>query len=109
MEFCPNCNCILLEDRRRKVLVCRKCKFEKSIGVESSQRFVEVLERKSETVIVKDNDPSKERTLPITKAECKRCGNMEAYYWMMQTRSADEPSTRFYRCTKCGTTWREYE
>lgn len=109
MEFCPNCNCILLEDRRRKVLVCRKCKFEKSIGAESVQRFVEVLEKKSETVIVKDNDPSKERTLPITKAECKRCGNMDAYYWMMQTRSADEPSTRFYRCTKCGATWREYE
>ncbi|MCQ8892680.1 MAG: hypothetical protein NQU41_04780, partial [Candidatus Methanosuratincola sp.] len=64
MEFCPNCNCILLEDRKRKVLVCRKCKFEKSIGVESAQRFVEVLERKSETVIVKDSDPSKERTLP---------------------------------------------
>lgn len=109
MEFCPNCNCILLEDRKRKVLVCRKCKLEKSIGSERAQRFVEVLDRKAETVIVKDNDPSEERTLPVTKAECKKCGNMKAYYWMMQTRSADEPSTRFYRCTKCGTTWREYE
>ncbi|MEM4865380.1 MAG: hypothetical protein QXY09_02690 [Acidilobaceae archaeon] len=26
----------------------------------------------------------------------------------MQTRAADEPPTRFYRCTKCGYTWREY-
>jgi len=27
---------------------------------------------------------------------------------MIQTRAADEPPTRFYRCTKCGHTWREY-
>jgi transcription factor S len=50
-----------------------------------------------------------DETLPVTKAECKKCGNVMAYYWMMQTRSADEPSTRFYRCTKCNHTWREYE
>ncbi|MCD6114052.1 MAG: transcription factor S, partial [Thermoprotei archaeon] len=41
--------------------------------------------------------------------ECPKCGNREAYVWMMQTRAADEPPTRFYRCTKCGYTWREYE
>ena len=27
---------------------------------------------------------------------------------MFQTRSADEPTTRFYRCQKCKFTWREY-
>jgi len=46
--------------------------------------------------------------LPVTKAECKKCGS-DGILWMMQTRSADEPSTRFYRCTKCNHTWREYE
>ncbi|MBI2112883.1 transcription factor S, partial [Candidatus Woesearchaeota archaeon] len=25
-----------------------------------------------------------------------------------QTRGADEPETRFFRCTKCNYTWREY-
>jgi DNA-directed RNA polymerase subunit M/transcription elongation factor TFIIS len=29
MEFCPKCKCFLIEDPQRKVLVCRKCKFEK--------------------------------------------------------------------------------
>ncbi|RLG10996.1 MAG: transcription factor S, partial [Thaumarchaeota archaeon] len=40
---------------------------------------------------------------------CPKCGNREAYYWAVQTRSADEPMTRFFRCTKCGYTWREYD
>ncbi|MCK4973458.1 MAG: transcription factor S, partial [Candidatus Heimdallarchaeota archaeon] len=29
--------------------------------------------------------------------------------WMVQTRSADESPTRFFRCTACGETWREYD
>jgi DNA-directed RNA polymerase subunit M len=27
---------------------------------------------------------------------------------MVQTRSIDESMTQFYRCTKCGHTWRDY-
>ncbi|MDP6459515.1 MAG: transcription factor S, partial [Candidatus Hydrothermarchaeota archaeon] len=29
-------------------------------------------------------------------------------WWLLQTRKADESETRFYRCTKCKFTWREY-
>ncbi|MGQ9759519.1 MAG: transcription factor S [Candidatus Methanomethylicaceae archaeon] len=105
MEFCPNCNSILLVDRKRKILLCRKCGYEKDGGCEG-QRFVESINSPKETVIVKSSEG---RVLPITRSECRRCGNLEAYYWMMQTRRADEAPTRFYRCTKCGHTWREYE
>eukprot|EP00127_Corallochytrium_limacisporum_P006461 Clim_evm4s228 gene=Clim_evmTU4s228 len=44
-----------------------------------------------------------------TEAECPKCGNPRAYYRMMQTRSADEPMTVFYRCTnhECAHQWRE--
>jgi len=31
MEFCPKCKSFLIEDPKRKVLVCRSCKFEKPI------------------------------------------------------------------------------
>ncbi|MEM3032488.1 MAG: transcription factor S, partial [Nitrososphaerota archaeon] len=47
--------------------------------------------------------------LPTTHdVECPQCGNNEAKWWTVQTRSADEPMTQFFRCTKCGHTWREY-
>ena len=45
----------------------------------------------------------------ITRALCPKCGNDQAYVWVIQTRRADEPPTRFFRCTKCGYTWREYD
>jgi DNA-directed RNA polymerase subunit M/transcription elongation factor TFIIS len=44
---------------------------------------------------------------PITDTEvCSKCGNNQARWWIVQTDSADEPSTQFFRCTKCHHTWR---
>jgi DNA-directed RNA polymerase subunit M/transcription elongation factor TFIIS len=44
---------------------------------------------------------------PITDSvECPKCGNKHAFWWIVQTDSADEPSTQFFRCTKCNHTWR---
>lgn len=42
-------------------------------------------------------------------AQCpmKECGATDAYYMEMQTRSADEASTRMYKCSKCGHRWNE--
>jgi DNA-directed RNA polymerase subunit M len=55
--------------------------------------------------VVSDEGPA----LPIVDAKCKKCGHGKAYYWEQQTRAADEPATRFYRCTSCKATWREYK
>jgi DNA-directed RNA polymerase subunit M len=46
--------------------------------------------------------------LPKTKYDCKKCGHNQAFFWTLQTRSSDEPETRFYKCTKCNTVNREY-
>ncbi len=73
----------------------------------------------AESVIIteKNKQESKEVSIvekeevinPIVEAECKKCGNRSAEYWEVQTRSSDEPPTRFLKCTKCRHTWREYK
>lgn len=57
---------------------------------------------------VMDPDPDGPQVLPTTSIECPKCKNGIAFWWMLQTRSADEATTQFYRCTKCSHTWRNY-
>jgi len=47
-------------------------------------------------------------TFPIVAEKCKVCGNDKAYFWTTQTRAGDEAETKFFKCTKCEKTWREY-
>ncbi len=89
--------------------VCQSCGYEK--GYEHSNlRFVsEVKEKKKEIVVIDEKAQEEiDKVYSKTIAECPKCGNREAYYWFLQTRRSDEPPTRFYRCTKCNYTWREY-
>ena len=38
---------------------------------------------------------------------CSKCGHNEAFFHQVQTRSADEPMTEFYKCVNCGHKWKE--
>ncbi len=68
------------------------------------QKKKEALEKN--LIIVKKED--KISVLPKVKEICPKCDHNEAETWQIQTRSADEPSTHFFRCLKCKFTWREY-
>jgi len=48
-------------------------------------------------------------SLSKTKVTCPKCGGSEAFWWMQQTRAADEASTRFFKCVRCEHVWREYD
>lgn len=85
--------------------VCRKCGYEKA--VEEDKQLVLVSKGSKEEVPVIEGENVK--TLPTTEAVCPACGNREAYWWLRQLRAADESEVRFFRCTKCGKTWREYD
>lgn len=109
VKFCPKCGNMMVPDRKRGVFVCRKCGYEEPINSEDAKayRVTKKVEHKpDEGVVVVEKDI---RTLPIAKVKCPKCGNGEAYWWELQTRAGDEPSTIFYKCTKCGYTWRSYE
>ena len=39
---------------------------------------------------------------------CPKCEHNRAYFMQMQTRSADEPMTTFYKCCECGHRWKDW-
>lgn len=106
MEFCPNCGKVLTLTKKSDtiVLVCKKCGFEKSV----EKAVVQVAPKKKSKALRVEKEVPEDEVLPTTDALCPECGNNKAYWWTVQTRSADEPMTTFFRCTRCRYTWREY-
>lgn len=87
------------------VLECGKCgSIIEGIKAEDYKLVREVEQKKMEPAVIE----GKQINLPTARVTCPSCGNDKAYWWMLQTRGADEPSTRFYRCVECGHVWREY-
>jgi len=101
MKFCPKCEVRL--KKSSTTAICPKCGYSESSAKEIKKETKEELSKFN----VVEGDEGKE-TLSTIKIDCEKCGNNEAVWWMLQTRSADEPTTQFYRCTKCRHTWRNY-
>jgi DNA-directed RNA polymerase subunit M/transcription elongation factor TFIIS len=47
-------------------------------------------------------------TICLVQCENPECDSQLAWFYQLQTRSADEPPTSFYKCTKCSKQWRTY-
>lgn len=104
MQFCNKCGTLMMPKGKR--FYCRKCKTFK-LATSPKELLVKekVNHEPTDEVYVAD---TKSQVLPTVTEECPKCQNKQAYYWFEQTRSLDEPATRFFRCTKCKQTWREY-
>ncbi|MHC1624505.1 MAG: transcription factor S [Methermicoccaceae archaeon] len=104
MKFCPKCKSIMIPDKNGN-MVCRKCGYME--GDEGGPAMVSRVEIEEHEISVLEDDEGV--GLPTIKVQCPECGNNLAYWWLRQLRSADESEVRFFRCTKCGKTWREYD
>ena len=106
MEFCPKCE-VRLKKNNDGLLSCPKCQFVKGKSADTIKEKSE--EVNSEFLVMDESDLNQakelESTVPI---DCEKWHNKEGVSWTFQTRSADEPETKFYRCTKCNHTWRDY-
>lgn len=105
LMFCPKCASLMFPEKGR--LHCNSCGYERSFsGKDATTTKVSRTgkEKPSETLVLDEIT----ETLPKTRVECPKCGHYEAFWVMRQTRAADEPTTRIYRCVKCQHTWREY-
>ncbi len=111
VEFCPECSSLL----RRKtmdgntILACR-CGYTKELddNKEEIERKIELKKKELENNLIIVSEEDKVSVLPKVDMICPKCNHKEAETWQEQTRSADEPSTHFFRCLKCKFTWREY-
>jgi transcription factor S len=103
MQFCPKCKSILVPKMqgKKRVIAC-SCGYVDKKG--ETEPLVEKVKAAEDIKVVSETDDS----LPTAKARCTECGHDEAYFWLQQTRAGDEPETRFFKCTKCKHTWRDY-
>lgn len=95
MLFCPKCGNLL---RPSDGIMKCSCGYSQEEGKvtekKKSKRKVEVVQKKE--------------SYPAVDGECPKCKHNKLYNWSLQTRSSDEPETQFFKCVKCGHTWREY-
>jgi DNA-directed RNA polymerase subunit M len=113
MNFCPDCGMRLVLTRKTEnnhsesYLACSKCNYQRRVTSIKALVIKPTEQLNPEEVLVIDGEIANLRTMPTTRVECPKCGNMEAFWWMVQTRGADESTTQFFRCTQCKNTWRE--
>ena len=108
MKFCPKCETRLRLKFDENQVVCPKCGFtisEQESTVTINVSNVTTQEHNALRVLDAENNTE---VLPTINIECPKCNNNLAVWWMLQTRSADEATTQFFRCTKCNHTWRNY-
>ena len=104
MKFCPKCEVKL--KKGDSGLECSKCGYIEGAKIVKKKKSITEEEPDFSLLAFEGNEG--EDTNPTVKIDCEKCGHGEAVAWMFQTRSADEPTTRFYRCQKCKYTWRDY-
>ncbi|KAG0093394.1 DNA-directed RNA polymerase III subunit RPC10 [Podila epicladia] len=107
MYFCPTCSNLLLvqSDGAQQQLYCQTCPYIYPVVKTIVQR--KTLDRKQVDDVLGSDEAW--ANVDQTEASCPRCEHDRAYYMQIQTRSADEPMTTFYKCTelKCGWQWKE--
>ena len=111
MKFCPKCDSRLRNRQEDQTLTCLKCGHiivsDNNKSTASIVSTVSSYDYSDDTLKILDSDRPIEG-LPTTNIECPKCQNNLAFWWMLQTRSADEATTQLYRFTKCSHTWRNY-
>ncbi len=106
IKFCPKCGSILRPKKEEdKVVMFCSCGHTEKAEATSINDDSKVKKEEVEVEVVEKEI----EILPVCKADCPDCGNEDAYYWLIQTRAADEAATKFLKCTKCKHTWRDYD
>lgn len=115
MQFCETCDSLLqpkkLPGKDTTALFCIECNEFKDVEVD----IIKIEEDRGDDpeggkMLIIDEDDGRTVGRPSGQIYCPRCDSIqEVEYWEIQTRSADESPTRFFKCLTCKKQWREYD
>ncbi|RWS21458.1 DNA-directed RNA polymerase III subunit RPC10-like protein [Leptotrombidium deliense] len=105
--FCKNCGTKLTleEGNSCNRFACKTCPFVYNVRRKLVSRKYPKLKEVDEVL----SDSNVWDNVDSTNEKCPKCDFDTAYFMQLQTRSADEPMTTFYRCANksCGHRWKE--
>uniref|UniRef100_A0A7S3IJY3 DNA-directed RNA polymerase subunit n=1 Tax=Strombidium inclinatum TaxID=197538 RepID=A0A7S3IJY3_9SPIT len=109
MLFCPTCANLLLTEKTATDFrfYCKTCPY--IYAVEEKLNVKMKLDRKEIDDVLggKEAWENVDRT-DVQQCVNNKCSSKRAFFMQIQTRSADEPMTVFYRCVECHVQWKEY-
>jgi len=114
-QFCPNCHNLLeikfrYGERGGPDQWLRKCSTCPYVyPIKSKHRYVvHIFQDDEDDIDIVETSKADEHR-QRTEILCPKCNHNEAFFYQMQTRSADEPMTTFYECTNktCRNNWRD--
>ncbi len=103
--FCPECKTMMISSGGQ--LKCRKCGYIRKFEIKDQKESMKPLVPNEITIV--DDEDIKINTMPTIQIKCPKCEHNLAFWWLRQLRAADESEVRFFRCTKCEHTWRQYD
>lgn len=105
--FCPTCGNVLRVEEGATGLrfACNTCPYIFDIARKVSSRSYPKLKEVDDVL----GGSAAWENVDATDERCPKCAHPRAYFMQIQTRSADEPMTTFYKCcnAQCGHNWRE--
>jgi DNA-directed RNA polymerase III subunit RPC11 len=106
--FCPTCANILEVEEGLSAsyrFSCSTCPYIYNINKRISSRTYTTLKEVDDVL----GGAAAWENVDSTEEKCPKCSHDRAYFMQIQTRSADEPMTTFYKCCniECGNRWRE--
>ena len=105
--FCPTCGNLLGVDvgSRCYKFACPTCPYMHNINRKISSKHYPKLKAVDDVL----GGSAAWENVDSTEEKCPKCEHPKAFFMQIQTRSADEPMTVFYKCCNmsCGHQWRE--
>ena len=105
--FCPTCSNVLsVEEASGETLyrfACPTCPYVYNISKKVGSKVYPKLKEVDDVL----GGKAAWENVDSTQERCPKCEHERAYFMQMQTRSADEPMTTFYKCCECGHRWKD--